>query len=73
MSPTFLFRVALTAAAQVGVTTPKMGRSFSDASVGSAVVDTVPQATSSALMSKLRKNRTSWRANRSRISGDLPP
>ena len=60
--PTFLFRVALAAAAQVGVTTPRMGRSFSAASVGSAVVDTVPQAISSALMPKLCRNRTSCRA-----------
>ena len=50
------------AAAQEGFTTPRTGISFSAASTGRALVDTVPQATSSAFTSKLRRKCTSCRA-----------
>ena len=59
ISPTFLLRVAAAAAAQAGSTTPRIGMSLSAASTGSALVDTVPQATSSAFTSKLRRKWTS--------------
>ena len=74
MSPTRLFRVDAAARRQDGSTTPSMGRSpFSACNWGSAVVDTVPQATTSALMSKVRRNRTSCFAKRSRISAERLP
>ena len=47
--------------------------SLSLRSWGSAVVDTVPQATRMALMSKVRRKRTSCRAYFSRISAERPP
>ena len=63
ISPTRLFRVTDTARRQDGSTTPSMGRSaFSACKRGSAVVDTVPQATTSALISNVRRKRTSCRA-----------
>ena len=51
-----------------------VGRSpFSACNWGSAVVDTVPQATTSALMSKVRRKRTSCFAKCSRISAERLP
>ena len=73
MRPTRRFRVMAAAFRQAGSTTPRMGRSFSACSWGRAVVDTVPQATSTALISKERRKWTSCRAYFSRISGERPP
>ena len=73
MRPTRLFRVTAAARRHAGSTTPRMGMSLSLRSWGSAVVDTVPQATRMALMSKVRRKRTSCRAYFSRISAERPP
>ena len=73
IKPTRLLRVTANALRQAGSTTPRMGKSLSRCKSGSTLLDTVPQATSSALMSKLRRKCTSCRAYFRRISRDLPP
>ena len=62
MSPMASLRVARAAARAAGSTTPMTGMGFSAASRSSAVVDTVPQAMTMALRSKVRRKATSCRA-----------
>ncbi len=73
ITPTRRVRVIWAARRHAGSTTPSTGRSFSFCSSARALVDTVPHATKTALMSNERTKRTSCRANFSRISRDRPP
>ena len=73
ISPTFPFLVAWAAARQAGSTTPNMGMSLFCRSTSSAVVDTVPQAITTALGSNRRKKATSCSAYLMIVWRERPP
>ena len=61
------------AARTAGSTTPNTGTAHSSRSTGSAVVDTVPQATTMALGPKPSKKAASCRAYLMSVSRERPP
>ena len=73
MRPIFPFRVVRAAVTAVGWATPSTGMGFSADSTSMAVVDTVPQAISTAFRSKVRRNATSCRAYLMMVSRERLP